>query len=775
MPSDHAIAAPPPAAAPPARFGRGLAVAGQRLATRVSAWLEAEWARLPLWWPVALAAGLLLYFALPAEPSAAWLGLAPPLLGAALWLGLRGRPLAGWGLGLLGCAVLGFGWGAWQAARQPPPLDLPARAVLVQGEVAAVEQLPGALRVTLRNAVWAEGAAPAPRLIRLRLRAEDPLRPWPGEVLRVRALLRPPPAPAAPGAWDFQRDAFFSGLGGSGFAIGAAERVSARAEGGDGLAAALRARLERRVMDSLAGAGFSNANGAISAAMFTGSQAAIPAEAMQAMRDSGLAHLLSVSGLHVSIVMGLGFAGTRFLLALWPALALRLDSKRVAAPVGLLLGFLYVLLTGLQVPMLRSFGMAALVTLGVLMGRRALSLRALALAAAIVMLMAPQALLGPSFQMSFAAVLVLIAGAEATAPRLAAWRRAAAARHAWLPCLIWPLGLMLTSLLAGLATLPYGLHHFGRLQLYGLAANMVAVPLTSFLVMPAGLAAMLAWPLGLEEWPLQVMGWGVEGVLWVARSVAAWPGAALPARPMPGWGLGLLSLGLVWLCLWRRRWRLWGLPLIALGLLSALAVRPPDILVSADARLIAFRTGAGVALQRQPGGTAFLRESWLRGWGRRAAAPCRSTSPACRACPATPAPAASSPTPRGRRRCCCARRARHGRHRAAGSGGGSGAGRAPRRARLRPGSAAALGRADPGALRGKPRAGPLQRLARRGPRGLAGPRGAEILSDRAWRGARPWVPPRPVPRSRAGAAPAAGAEAAPLSSGAADPPDDPAP
>ncbi|EFH09145.1 ComEC/Rec2 family competence protein, partial [Teichococcus cervicalis] len=197
-------------------------------------------------------------------------------------------------------------------------------------------------------------------------------------------------------------------------------------------------------------------------------------------------------------------------------------------------------------------------------------------------------------------------------------RRAAAARHPLLPALLWPVGLLLASLLAGLATLPYGLHHFGRLQLYGLAANMVAVPLTSFLVMPAGLAAMLAWPLGLEQWPLWLMGWGVEGVLWVARSVAAWPGAALPARPMPGWGLGLLSLGLLWLCLWRQGWRWWGVPLIAAGLFSALAVRPPDILVSADARLIAFRTEAGVALQRLPGGTAFLRDNWLRSWGEEA-------------------------------------------------------------------------------------------------------------------------------------------------------------
>ncbi|MFB9969146.1 hypothetical protein ACFFMP_03365 [Pseudoroseomonas cervicalis] len=150
MPSDHAIVVPLPAARP----ARPLAGLPRRLAAAVAARLEAEWSQLPLWWPVALGLGLVLYFSRPAEPSAGWLALAPPLLLAALWLGLRGRALAGWWLGLLGCLALGFGWGALQAARQPPPLALPAGAVLVSGEVAAVEQLPGALRVTLRGAVW---------------------------------------------------------------------------------------------------------------------------------------------------------------------------------------------------------------------------------------------------------------------------------------------------------------------------------------------------------------------------------------------------------------------------------------------------------------------------------------------------------------------------------------------------------------------------------------------------------------------------------------------
>jgi ComEC/Rec2-related protein len=213
----------------------------------------------------------------------------------------------------------------------------------------------------------------------------------------------------------------------------------------------------------------------------------------------------------------------RLAVALVPFVALRLPGKAVAALGALAAGTFYMLLTGSQVPMQRCLGMALLVTLALLSGRRALSLRSLAMAAAGVLMLAPAELLGPSFQMSFAAVLVLIAGHDALRPWLARIRQQA---RWWRPALLFVLGLMLTSLLAGAATAPPGLHHFGRLQSFGILANAVAVPLTSLLVMPAALIAMLALPLGLAEWPLRVMGWGAEGILLVAREVSSWPGAA---------------------------------------------------------------------------------------------------------------------------------------------------------------------------------------------------------------------------------------------------------
>ena len=556
------------------------------------------------WLAVAMGAGILAYFDRTTEPGLAALAVVPPLLLLAILAGRWAR-WAGWALALPAAGLLGFGIAAWQAGRQPPPLVLPATAVVVSGLVAEVQPLPEGQRVTLAGARIGE-APPAERSLRIRLRAEDPARPMPGDRLTVRALLREPGAPAAPGAWDFQRAAFFSGLGGSGFALAAAT-----VEPGAGEApplAGLRARLDRQV-----GAAIPGPAGAVSAALLTGTQSAIPPAEMVAMRDSGLAHLLSVSGLHMAIVIGVVFAALRILLAAIPWVALRLPGKPVAAVAALLAGAFYMLLTGSQVPMQRCLAMAALVTLALLTGRRALSPRALALAAVVVMLLAPAEVLGPSFQMSFAAVLALIAGHEALGPRLSALRQ----RH---PGLLLRAGMMLlgvalTSVLAGLATAPFGLHHFGRLQVYGVAANALAVPITSFWVMPAGLLAMLLLPLGLEAWPLAVMGWGVEAILAVARLVAAWPGAA-PALPLlPGWGLALATFGFCWLCLWRGRVRLLGLPTILAGLLAGQVTPPPDLLVSADGRMVALRTDQGVYLHRMPGASAFTREIWARHFG----------------------------------------------------------------------------------------------------------------------------------------------------------------
>ncbi len=683
------------------------------------------------WLVVALGTGVVIYFQLPQEPDTAVLWLFLPLALLAAWAGQR-MVLAGWALGLVAAGLLGFGVTAWHAARLPPPLDLPSGAVIVTGRVAAVETLPEGRRLTLAEPRL-QGGDPLPRHLRIRLRAQDPTPIGPGDEVRLRALLRPPAPPVVPGGWDFQRAAYFSGLGGSGTALGPV-MVEAGGEGGG--FARTRTWLEARIQAAIPGGA-----GAVAAALVSGTQSAIPPADLAAMRDSGLAHLLSVSGLHMTIVMGSVFSLVRLLVALLPALALRMPGKPVAALASLAAGAAYMLLTGSQVPMQRCLVMATLVTLGLLCGRRALTLRTLALAAAVVVLAAPAELLGPSFQMSFGAVLALAAGYEAARGPLArlapgqgwrGWRRR---------LLLGLLGLMLTSLLAGLATAPYGLHHFGRLQIYGLVANAVAVPLTSVLVMPAGMAALLLMPLGLDAAPLWAMGQGVEAILWIARQVAAWPEAAPVLPPLPGPALAVASLGFCWLALWRGRARLVGLPVVLGALAAGMGTPPPDLLVTGDGRMIALRTGQGVFVQQLPGVSAFARDAVLRQLGAASAQALPEAGEAAggailctpAACSFRPAPGApeavllrTAPPPRGQRYAA-----------------------PPDAAAL----ALACGRADlllaaepirPAC----PHGATIDRFTvwRGGPHAVRLRPGRPILvSDRAWRGERPWVPPPPLP------------------------------
>ena len=667
-----------------------------------------------LWLPVAMGAGILLYFSLRSEPDARLIWLAPGLIIAALLVARR-WPFCGWLCALVAAGSFGFAVTLWHAQRAPPPLSPPPRALVIQGIVQNVQALPQGLRVTLAEARLGPEAPRLARSLRIRLRNDDPARPAPGDLLSVRALIRAPAAPAYPGAWDFQRAAFFSGQGGVGFAIGAAEVTPGAGEAP--LLAGLRTALETRVMAALPGSA-----GAISAALLTGSQSAIPTADLNAMRDSGLAHLLSVSGLHIAIVMSVSFWVTRLLLALYRPVALRVPGKLMAGCGALLAGGFYMLLTGAQVPMQRSFAMACLVTLAILAGRKAISLRGLAWAATVVMIVDPASLLGPSFQMSFAAVLALIAGWEAVQPRLAGLR----GHRGW----AWRigfavLGLMMTSVLAGAATAPFGLAHFGRLQWYGVAANAIAVPLTSFIVMPAGMLAALLMPLGLEAPALLVMGLGVEGVLWVARIVAAWPGATQAAMPIPAWGLMVFAFGLCWLCLWRSWWRALGVLPMILGLSSVAFVQPPHILISGDARLIAISAADTLFLQRQSGASSLTRDAWLRLYGQTAA----------QALPA------EGSTAEGKLRC---------------SAEGCVVDEGPGAFLVRRGNIVA----QCGAVAVIISAEPIRQRCRQsllidrfsvwrdGPHAVwLSPTGVQVISDRAWRGVRPWVPPPPLPRA----------------------------
>ena len=583
---------------------------------RLRAWLdgmmEAERGRFVLVLPPAMAAGVVAYAALPMEPPV-WLAPGGLVVAAALSWGVRRWPVA-YALGLLGAALcLGAASAGVAALRAPDLLELPRKATVLSGALGGVEQLPNGRRLTVL-APALDGGAALGRRLRVRLRAGDETPLAVGDTVRVRALLQPPAMPAYPGAWDLQRDAFFSGLGGGGYALGPVEVVARTAPQGLGLwVQALREAIGGRIRAVLPGA-----DGAIVATLLTGATASIPEGDRAAFRDSGLAHLLAIAGLHIGIVMGLVFGATRLGLALSERATLFWPLKALAACAALAAGLGYLLLTGAHVPILRSFAMAALVTLGVLVGRRAVSLRGLGLAMAVLVLVAPAEVLGVSFQMSFAAVLALIVGYDLLRPQLRrlhgdGGRGRRLAGHI--------VALALTSALAGTASMPYGAYHFGHIQLYFVLANMVAVPLTALWVMPAGLVALALMPVHAEALALLPVSWGIQAILAIAHAVAAWPAAVLAVPHLPGWGLGVFSLGLGWFGVWRGRQRYVGFLAMMVGVLSPLVCAPPAILVSADARLIAVRDADGVRVQKMSGAARFTLEAWLQYWAEATAAP----------------------------------------------------------------------------------------------------------------------------------------------------------
>jgi competence protein ComEC len=449
-------------------------------------------------------------------------------------------------------------------------------------------------RIVLRvTSAIARGKQTMPNRVRVALRRGTA--PAVGAHVELRAWLRPLLGPIRPGGYDYARGAYYQGLGATGFVLGRpAEKAAAVpvpwdiriAAAVDGTRRALAERI-RKVLP--------NESGAMAVSLVTGIRDGISAEVNEAMRVSGLYHVISISGLHMALVAGTLFGLVRGLLALVPGLALRRPIKKWSAIVALMGAAGYLVLSGAEVATQRSFIMIALVLFGVLVDRPALTLRTLAAAALAVLVLTPESILHPSFQMSFAATLAIVAmydrfGREMAlppAPRAGAVARTAAGAGRWLL-----LG-MATSFVAGLATAPFVAFHFHRLAPFGVLANLLAMPLIAFVIMPAGLIAVLLIPFGFDA-PLWIaMGWGIEGMLTIARWVAALPGAEGRVGAFGAGALLLAAAGLLLLTIPVSRLKLAGVPLLAAALVLALNVSRPDIYVDADAEAVAVRGADG--------------------------------------------------------------------------------------------------------------------------------------------------------------------------------------
>ncbi|MEO6092621.1 MAG: ComEC/Rec2 family competence protein [Novosphingobium sp.] len=523
-------------------------------------------------------------------------------LGIAAWFVLdNARQWAALAALLLGIALLGAGLmaahGRFPFLRQAL-VAVPLMALAGMGVIWAKSELVGA--VPIARPVVARFAAtvldrqdqPAEERVRLVLATREPGTARPirvrvnlplaldrpginiGARLRLRLRLMPPAPPMLPGGYDFARTAWFAGLSATGTVMGEVELI------GIGRSRAwlheARAALSTHVHEQLGGSA-----GGIAAAFASGDRGAIAVSDEEAMRDAGLTHLLSVSGLHVSAVIGGAYFVAVRLLALWPWLALRVRLPIVGAGVGAAAGVGYTLLTGAEVPTVRSC-VGALLVLGALaLGREALSLRMLAAAAFLVLLLWPEAIVGASFQLSFAAVIAIIAlhGAAPMKRYLAPRDEGMIARG-----LRSLAALLATGIVVELALIPIGLFHFHRAGIYGALANVVAIPLTTILTMPLIALALLLDIIGAGAPAWWLCGRSIDALLALAHWIAGQPGAVTHFPALGRGGFALFVAGSLWLALWRGRVRLWGCVPIALGTLALAALRPPDLLISGDGR-----------------------------------------------------------------------------------------------------------------------------------------------------------------------------------------------
>ncbi|MGE3928542.1 MAG: ComEC/Rec2 family competence protein [Hyphomonadaceae bacterium] len=556
----------------------------------------------PLWaGPAALAAGLICAIALALWPSPSPSGVA--VLTRRIAAGLFALAAAA-GLGASAAQVRAF-------SVAQPTLAASDAPIAVEGWVAEVDASERGPR--LRLLVRAiEGAAAAPRYVRFSTPAAGLLTP--GRAARCYGVLGPPAAPLSPGGYDFARRAYFEQLGATGFAYGRCRPITLPPprdflDRQMLLLGALRADLSASIQAAAPGRG-----GAIAAALVTGDRSSIDEATNDALWASGLGHLLSVSGVHMGVVGGLVFVALIWLFSLIAPIALRWPVKKLAAAGALIALALYLVVSGSSVPALRAFIMAGVAFGAILLDRPAISMRGLALAAAIVVLVFPESVVEPGFQMSFAATTALVALFEVL--RRAPHETELPAPGPLIGALQWSAraigATILISFVAGLASDPFAIYHFQRFSIYALAANIAVAPIMSFMVAPAAALAAVLAPFGLAGPALEAMAAALDLVVAIGEAFGARP-EAVRALPRPSDLAFLLCVAaLLSACLWRDAMRWTGAPLFAAALaLYAFEPRPSVVFDSGLRALLARAaepSGPRWVLVSRAGRSSFARD-----------------------------------------------------------------------------------------------------------------------------------------------------------------------
>lgn len=543
--------------------------------------LHEEYDRLFLWAPVLLSLGIAGYFCFPFELPLYIAVFAWMMVGMLTYL-LRANFTGK--IASTAIFVLITGFLLTQLKTQwlaTPMITEKVEEVTLRGFVEGVEQRPKNIRVTLiklQFETWPE-TQEKPDKIRLTFGKDGSLLE-PGQSIQVRATLLPARGPVATGAYDFAMRSYFEGLGAVGSAVDASVILNKQEIS---FLAYVRHELNTILRDKMPGL-----TGAVACALITGDRSGIPDKVRQQFADSGIAHILAISGLHLSIIAGLVFLIVRRGLCLFPRVALNWETKKWAAAISILFTFGYLLLCNGATPAMRAFYMTGLVMMAIILDRAALTLRNVALAAIFILVLWPEVLLNPSFQMSFAAVTALIAAYERYRGSISVFTLS---QYHMPNSVRYGVGIMLTTLIASLATAPYTIYTFNRFAVHAIEANLIAIPLTTFWIMPAALVSVLALPFGLADYPLIFMGWGIDVLIHIAESVSSWPFAVVMVSQMSGWLIGGVTLGCLWLIIWKTPWRWSGLVPVFTCLIFMFWTKTPDVFLSKESGLIGLRDG----------------------------------------------------------------------------------------------------------------------------------------------------------------------------------------
>ena len=556
------------------------------------------------WAPVCLAIGIGTYFGLGQEPGLLEMTglavLAVAFAAVSRFVGVAYAPL----MIALVLICAGIGLAKWRVDAVAAPVLNFRYYGPIEGRVVNIDRSSSnATRLTLDRVVLARmSPIRTPQRVRVSLHGTQPLSSFmAGDVVILTGHLSPPSGPAEPGGFDFQRHAWFLKLGAVGYTRTPVLRLSEPVS----MDLATRIFATRQAISQAVQAAMPGEPGAFAAAIMTGDRSGMGQQTLTNLRASNLAHLLAISGLHMGLLTGFIFAVVRYGLALLPGVALRLQTKKIAAVCALIVGAFYLALSGGNVATERAFIMVAVMLIAVLLGRRALTLRAVAIAAIIVLVWQPEALVGPGFQMSFAATTALVAAFGALR------RYDLSALPKWTRPI---LSVVMSSFIAGLATAPFAAAHFNQIAHYGLIANLLSVPLMGLLVMPAAVLAVCLAPLGLWEVGLRLMELGLRWILFVADTVARQDGALSHVWAPHQAVLPILSVGLLWLILIHGRSRFAGIvAVICAGVIWQQTERPA-LLVADNGGLIGLQSDAGRVLSK-PKGSGFVAGIWLENDG----------------------------------------------------------------------------------------------------------------------------------------------------------------